>query len=198
MSIDDPVLFGALVGAGAAILGGVLGGWLQGWSWYHFEKKRAADEKREQWRQKVLEWAARGRKDNFRHADLRGANLVNVDLGPGEGKDEGADLSHADLRGAILGAAYLRGAILWGANLEGANLWGANLMEANLMEANLMEANQEGADLREDNLEGADLWRANLKGATVKLEQLEAAEDLTDAIMPDGSKWKGSEAGGED
>ena len=134
------------------------------------------------WKQKALEWAARGRKDSFRHADLRGANLLGVDLGPGEGKDKGADLRYADLREANLKGAHLEGADLGGADLRGANLKGAHLEVANLGGV---------------NLKGASLWGADLERATVTQEQLEHAKDLTDAIMPDGRKWKGSEAGEE-
>ena len=62
-----------------------------------------------------------------------------------------ADLSGADLRGAVLSGADLRGAVLSGADLRGADLRGAVLS---------------GADLRGAVLSGADLRGADLIGAS--------------------------------
>ena len=95
---------------------------------------------------------------------------------PGEVPDlESAILMGANLESAILREVILRGADLAVADLRGADLWGADLREAILRGANLWEA----------DLAGADLW-----GAKVTAEQLAEAADLTNAIMPDGTKWE--------
>ena len=88
---------------------------------------------------------------------------------------ENADLSRAELQGAILKdfnfdradlrLAYLRGADLEGASLVSANLRGADLRKANLKNANLEAANLTDADLEEANLEGVNLTNANPQGA---------------------------------
>jgi uncharacterized protein YjbI with pentapeptide repeats len=189
-----------LIGAVLAALGGVIGGWVQGWVWFRYEQKRAAAEKRVSWREAALDWAARGRKDSLRWADLSGADLTGVDLGPGEGVDHGADLSFADLSRAYFFSADLRGvdmiraklqeAILVAANLQGAALWhvdlrGGDLRSANLQQADLRYANLQGAlldiaNLREAhlpnaNLRGAVLWRADLQGADLSHTNLQRA-----------------------
>lgn len=80
---------------------------------------------------------------DFIHADLRGAQLVRLDL---RGKNfqyaeaagavfagsllNGANLSHADLRGADLRDTCLRGAILTNADLSGADFTGADVTGA--------------------------------------------------------------------
>ncbi len=80
-----------------------------------------------------------------------------LETGGEEGKQ--ADLSRANLQGAILVSADLQGAILRRADLQKADLRVANLQEANLTDANL-----EGAKLYRASLQGADLRRANLQG----------------------------------
>ena len=71
-----------------------------------------------------------------------------------------ANLSGANLIGAILSGANLIGAILSDAILSGANLSGAILSDADLSGANLR-----GADLSDANLSCANLRGANLRGA---------------------------------
>ncbi len=105
---------------------------------------------------------------NLRGADLRGAYLVDADLGGAN--LVGANLGGADLRGANLVDADLGGVNLVDANLGGADLGGVNLVDANLGGAYLggacLEgACLEGADLRDADLEGAYLVDANLRGA---------------------------------
>ena len=136
MNDSTLVLIGALIGAAAAIIGGIIGGFVQGWAWYRYEQKRAAAEKREQWIETALEWAANGRRESLRRANLSGGYLREVDLASTE--DARADLIGADLRDADLGDANLRGADLRFANLSGANLEGADLRDANLRGADLI------------------------------------------------------------
>jgi hypothetical protein len=96
-------------------------------------------------------------------AELRGADLCHADL---RGADLlGADLCHADLRGADLRGADLRGTDLRGTNLRHADLRGADLRGADLHEA----------DLRGTNLRHADLYEANLWGAVGNGKEIKSA-----------------------
>ncbi len=88
-----------------------------------------------------------------------------------------ANLSGADLSGAILSRADLSGANLSRADLSGADLSGADLSGANLSRADLSGANLYRADLSCANLSYANLSGANLSGA-----------DLSGAILGDGAK----------
>ena len=178
-AIMDLDLFSVLVGAAAAIVGGIIGGWVQGWAWYHYEQKRAAAEEKKRWMKIALEWAATGRKESLRRADLSGADLRGADLGlaklsnddPIEARaGEGADLSYANLSKADLRRANLTRADLQGADLREANLTNADLREANLYWADLQGVNVEGANLQRARLECANLQeailvQANLQGA---------------------------------
>ena len=76
---------------------------MQGLAWYRYEQKRAAAEKHAQWVQTALEWAANGRKDSLRRADLHGADLRGVNLGKTQDDETTADLSYANLKNANLG-----------------------------------------------------------------------------------------------
>lgn len=99
-----------------------------------------------------------------------------------DGSLSGALLADSNLTEAGLWRADMRKTILVRANLSGAYLPGANLSEAILSEANLS-----GARLMKANLSGVDLTGANLCGANNwTIEQLEQAETLQGAIMPDG------------
>ena len=98
-------------------------------------------------------------------ADLSRANLYGAILSGSNlswADLSGSNLSWADLSWAILSGADLSRAILSWANLSGADLSGANLSGAILSEANLSGANLSGA-----NLSGADLSRAIGLPATV-------------------------------
>ena len=138
----------------------------------------------------ILAGASLGRA-NLKEAYLREANLM------------GADLFGVNLKFAYLGEALIIGVNMREADLNAANLGGADLNSANLMEvhmrgaylnkANLGGANLIKADLRNTNLIEAELGGAILDGANLSRaigttpEQLEKAESLKGAIMPDGS-----------
>jgi uncharacterized protein YjbI with pentapeptide repeats len=123
------------------------------------------------------------------------------------------DLYEAKLRGANLRGANLRGADLYDANLGNANLLFANLRHAYLRYAHLSGANLIGANLSHKggnwsgwsgaNLRAANLGHAWLRGANLRRarhvtdEQLEKAETLAGATMPDGQTLKGGLLGDE-
>ena len=91
--------------------------------------------------------------------------------------EEAGSPDKLDLSGRDLAVIDLSGLNLSGANLHNACLWFADLY---------------GTDLSGANLKGAHLGRANLKGANlnkawVTREQLDRAESLEGATMPDGS-----------
>lgn len=113
-----------------------------------------------------------------------------------------ADLSNAQLAGAVLTKAYFWQANLSGANLAGANLnradfWLSNLRGARLAGASLRRAHLGGADLTGADLRGADLSGANLRdailddadltNATVTAEQLSRADSLHSLRLPNGA-----------
>lgn len=73
-----------------------------------------------------------------------------------------ADLSGANLAGAVLEGAWFNDATLSGANLEGANLYWAIFFRATIRNANLRNSLLAGCDFKEADLEGTDLSHANL------------------------------------
>ena len=117
---------------------------------------------------------------NLSLANLTGAILSKADLSGAY--LAGGNLSELTLRGANLSETNLTGTSLREANLSGAKLAGADLTDANLTgadfsEADLSEANLSGADLSELNLRGADLSRADMSGADL------SGADLIKAIL---------------
>ena len=127
-------------------------------------------------------------------ARLSGAALYGADLS--EADLSSADLSKAglsgytDLSGANLLYADLRDADLRDADLRGANLNIARLRGADLRNADLTDANLRGADLRGAELRGAVLRETNLRDAKgVTKNELDQAESLEDATMPNGQKY---------
>jgi hypothetical protein len=129
---------------------------------------------------------------NLSGANLRSANLSGANL-------SGANLSGADLFDANLSGANLRSANLSGANLRSANLSGADLSGANLRSANLRSANLRSANLRSANLSGADLSGANLSGADLSgAKNIPALANVRASILPEVGQfigWKKCKAG---
>ena len=133
---------------------------------------------------------------DLKDADLRGANLVGDNL-------QGVDLREANLRGARLvgvdlSIANLSGAMLYNADLQFAKLIDADLTYAVPAKANFQGADLSGADLSgadllyadlsRAKLSGADLSEAKLIGVEVTNKQLDDANSLKGAFMPDGTK----------
>ena len=85
---------------------------------------------------------------------------VRIGLAVKWARQNGANLSGANLRYADLSGVDLRYANLSGANLRGANLRGVDLRYADLRGANLRDADLRGANLRGANLRSfkADFW----------------------------------------
>jgi uncharacterized protein YjbI with pentapeptide repeats len=105
-------------------------------------------------------------------ADLSSANLIGAILRSANLRSadlHGADLFSANLIGAILRSANLSSADLHGADLSSAILRGADLRGAILSNANLSSANLRSADLRGADLFSANLISANLRGADLRV-----------------------------
>lgn len=120
----------------------------------------------------------KGRPLQLRRADLSGADLSGAMLR--EADLYGADLSGCRLVGADLANAHLEeanlvGADLGRANLEAAQMSGARLEKATLARCRLRHANLERADLRGADLRGADLRQAILVGTRVEGARTEGA-----------------------
>jgi uncharacterized protein YjbI with pentapeptide repeats len=147
-------------------------------------------------------------KANLSKAALQRANLSRCTLNEATLTDaalQSADLSSASLRSADLSAAALQGADLSPATVQGlplpptdltdADLSAAVLQSADLSSADLTDADLTDAVLRDTTLSGALLGGANLSGAdltnaTVTQEQLDKAESLQGATMPNGQKYE--------
>jgi hypothetical protein len=129
----------------------------------------------------------------------------------------GIDLEGADLSEAQLAYANLSETQLAHADLSEAELFNADLSGTQLAHADLDDTDLDGADLRGANLNGADLGdadllSADLSTAQVTQEQLDKAESLKGATMPDGQMlrsddnpngptfedWLNSKGSGED
>ena len=116
---------------------------------------------------------------NLTNADLKGAILTNADL-------TNANLTGADLTNADLNGANLRYADMTGADLTYANLTNVNLTNAILKGADLTNAILKGANLTNADLKGADLTNAILKGAILPVQPVYTK------ICPEGAfiGWK--------
>ena len=135
--------------------------------------------------------------------DLTGAHLAAVNL-------TSANLKGANLRGACMARANLVDARLSEADLGNAKLFGANLALAKLDGTNLSAAvlmgDKRGTPLqrisvihkytlggvgpKNADLSCADLSRANLTDAYISEGQLDFAESLKGATMPNGRKYE--------
>lgn len=114
-------------------------------------------------------------------ADLTAAELFNADLREGaiytkrmasdlQGvavDTDPSDMSRAKMVNANLTQANMAGAVAMMVDFTDAILKGANLAKANLKNATLEGADLEGADLSRADLRGAVLRNANLYGATM-------------------------------
>lgn len=114
-------------------------------------------------------------------ADLTAAELFNADLREGaiftkrmasdlQGvtvDTDPTDMSRAKMVNANLSQANMSGAVAMMVDFTDAILKGANLAKANLKNATLEGADLEGADLSRADLRGAILRNANLYGATM-------------------------------
>jgi uncharacterized protein YjbI with pentapeptide repeats len=104
-----------------------------------------------------------------KRTNLRGANLMDIDLG--KTKLEGADLTDALYNSNTFIPQAAKEAfkkairLVPGAKLPGARLENADLRFVNLQKANLTGAYLSGAKLMGTNLIGADLTGAQLEGA---------------------------------
>jgi uncharacterized protein YjbI with pentapeptide repeats len=135
----------------------------------------------------ILEGATMTPEQLGRASSLTGIILTGGDL-------RQAQLGTFNLSDANLSGADLSGAILWEAQLDGANLTRTNLSNADLTRADLSKARLEGAnltgaDLSRASLKGAELAGCRLEGATVMQEQLDQANSLEGAILPDGTVY---------
>lgn len=113
-----------------------------------------------------------------------GCNLQSIDLTGIHKPDTG--LAGADLEYAILADANLQDSNFTGAFMRHANLSGADLRNAVLRNAVLNDSDMTNADLRGADLRGVYLVNANLTGALVTNAQLESANTLVGATLPDG------------
>ena len=118
---------------------------------------------------------------NFDGASLVKALLIEADLGR-------ARFADAILTRARLDNADLTAAIFSYAALDHASLREAILIDTDLKHANLSGADLSGADLTGADLTSCDLRRAVLRDAAVTNRQLQTAESLVGARMPDGTK----------
>lgn len=160
---------------------------------------------------RARQWLA-GDDALLRNADLRGANLENVDL------------RHADLRGVDFQRSNLKGARLRYTQLDGSDFRRARMHSTNLIEVDLRgallrlaqmpsirlgSADLSGLDLShcdlsnalmtntrlndtrlfEANLRGADLRNADLTGAFLQRAQMDDVICDLRTILPDGTGW---------
>lgn len=157
-------------------------------------------------------WTHLLKRVDFRNANLRGADLSELDLSglDFEGAQlERANLNYSDMRGANLSRGNFQHAALWGTDLQKARIERADLRHAELWRTNLKDANLPNTDLRHAhlkdailentyfrsaNLEGADLSFTRLRGtifmgANLRDAKLMARFDAA-TVLPD-AKWIG-------
>ncbi len=101
------------------------------------------------------------------------------------------DLSHANLRGAVVPGSYLKGANLQNANLSAANLeksvlsdailhqaWltGANLWNARLNRATLIQAKMDRANMEKSSADRAQFWEADMRQTRLTMASVQGAK----------------------
>lgn len=114
---------------------------------------------------------------NLTGADMRGAVLTNAKLS--EAVLAGTRLQEISASGADLSAALMYGASLQDAVMVGANFADAELIIANLVDADMSAGNFYGAVLERANLKGAIFNGANFKNARL------SGADITGASFKD-------------
>ncbi len=129
-------------------------------------------------------------------ADLTQASLAGADLG-GLSMN-GVDLRHAvldeaifqetDLQYADLSNSSMREAQLERTDLRYAILHQADMSEANLIDANLSVADLTEAIFQDATINNVNLFRADLSDAKIEIDQLRDAENVLEAILPDGTE----------
>src|SRR5271166_673631 len=117
----------------------------------------------------------KGTKADLSHAEIEGA-LWRADL-------READLSYASLRGVDLDHAQLQRANLRHADLTGASLWQADLHDADLRSATLRGAKLDDADLSGADLHGTDCTEGSFRGARLNVADARHALGLTAAQL---------------
>ena len=100
-----------------------------------------------------------------------------------------ADLKNSNLSGLFLYGADLHDTHLDNADFSNSILDNDNISITYLVQANFSNTRLVNADLSKSALFGANFSGANLKGALVTPEQLAQAKSLTNATLPDGSKY---------
>lgn len=116
---------------------------------------------------------------SLRYAELQGVRLGHI------GQLGGFELNGIVATNADLSNAHMLNAVVHGADLREADLSAADLTNADLLGASLL-----GADLTNTDLTNTDLTNTDLTDAKVTEEQLEAAESLEGATMPNGEKYE--------
>ena len=106
-----------------------------------------------------------------------------------------ADLTHADVSGALLRGANLSGTLFIDANIEYVDFSGADLSYVQLNRARMKGANLQNADLTHAVFTGADLSFAILRGATPGGVVLKNAR-LDHAVWFDGGTCLAGSIGG--
>lgn len=139
------------------------------------------------------------RRVDLRHAELVGLVLRSFEFDAPPRLDRvfltGANLCHADLRGAELSGAILTGADLWhawlaNARLNRTRLHKADLRGAYLAETDLLGADLEGADLRDTEYLTAGQLAGAVIDETTQLPPAIADDPLVVARLADCRRWR--------
>jgi uncharacterized protein YjbI with pentapeptide repeats len=163
-------------------------------AWQVIDIAEAGKRKKSDARLKAIEDLNAGRvslrDQTFCGIDLQGINLYKGNL---QGTDfNSTNLSHSNLKEALLVMVNFKNADLVASNLELANLnsaclQGADLTISNLKKASMRQANMETANLRYAKLQKADLRNANLKNSNFSGANLEGANlafaDVQEAFL---------------